>query len=1388
MPFDILEKKHPELIPERIKKYGTEGIPTSVIQQHPEWVQTPMTDPAQRQPVQSLRSLTPLQPVGTQIEASLPKIIPDAKIPKSYNVSALRYNMKGPSDYYNYNQEGVDYETAMKAKAASDAYNAEIEKKYGPESWYYTRKSPKLEAIAAERYKQLRSEFNMTPNYQMGGNVYPVNYVPQAQNGKNKKKKGVQDLLRDVENSVNKSLGNPMQKAHAAAYQLAGKWYNPKTKQWEENDPVDNFRHPMAGRYTSEAIQDKLYNIPILSQMVGLTGSNALGVAHELSTLFHPKDKRGWYDKIRESGEDIFNNAVGATVGSLPISDKRKTNILTKLSNQNMLPDGVSGKGGDMYIKHAMGGFIPQAQEGKKTYSYPLRDKLYPGEDEYFKANPHVRGMAAEDNKVIINPYSGLTDQQKQGIIINESARLAMRNGYERPTFELTPEQKEAFKDYSADEQDQRETIIGRILSGDSSAGNVTPEQKKYAEELQKVLKFQGGGSIPGSPGFTYARTIDPAPSEGPYAKKTMASAQNGEKLNPFTYPKSNYSTNPFLVRDPQFGIFIGGINPTYSTKDFSIGASMVGVGNEHFQKIPADYGIRGSYNPTDSLSINANISKDNIGAGLSYRFQNGGEMKYYQEGLDWKPKTISKNGGWLDQYDEAQDGGEVAQDGWNAAQLKLLKKIKPQNNVVIDTNGVKFDKNGKRVFPNNRALQILADVWERKQKGIPSPQFSNVKVKDERAEAVTKVDNTRTAPKLKVTDLKKLNVRNKTEAELAEIKRKNDEAIIADRKARMADAMKAQDEDVIGNPNWKKVLARETQSTGDKFRIFPNDADSFIDNWLNPFVMMGDMVSGLGAAPYEMERQESMMPLVTGIGAPLLAGALGGIGAKTNKQFINNIFNPVNIVPRSSSAEKYIGNKLKTAIPATSKIKGKIKGKLKKGIEKIQQNNTYKAIDDHMSGLEQGLFSDKRPFFEKFPITKAQKAKVYAAQDKAFEEGNQFIKDWHYGDGIDLHPDIVDKMIELDPNFKLSVFDNTNITNTSGPYANPFAITIDKLISKRRNALKNENITDYAKQYMLENRNKIAGANMITNESLTSRNRGLYHYSPEEIKETVIHEGGHTGEKLGTISHFDANGNYVKGSIPFERIKTYDPNFTSYYFPNPNTDQGKLFQEAMVEPTPHIFDADGNIIKEGDTWEASPGELHSELLPARSNLIDAYVAQGHDRKEIMNMLRADASDAQIDWMIQNKDLNRFFKPTTSPELKRKVIRMLYAGVPAAVGLDALMESEPNESSSGMKRQGGIIKDDRGQWNHPGEITEIGSNQITMQGVPYPVLGISDTGDTKLMKPGKNYKFKGKKVTEFPMAKNGMRQEQKGLQNLDNLLNFTNYNKPQPGGWLNKYN
>jgi hypothetical protein len=102
-------------------------------------------------------------------------------------------------------------------------------------------------------------------------------------------------------------------------------------------------------------------------------------------------------------------------------------------------------------------------------------------------------------------------------------------------------------------------------------------------------------------------------------------------------------------------------------------------------------------------------------------------------------------------------------------------------------------------------------------------------------------------------------------------------------------------------------------------------------------------------------------------------------------------------------------------------------------------------------------------------------------------------------------------------------------------------------------------------------------------------------------------------------------------------------------------------------------------------------------------------------------------------------------------------------------------------------KTGGVIKDNMGQWAHPGKVTEIDSNYITMEGVPYNVVGVSDAGDTKLMKPGKNYKFKGKKVTEYPVAKLGINQlDAQPMKKLNQLLNFTN--NPDKNNWLDKYN
>jgi hypothetical protein len=121
-------------------------------------------------------------------------------------------------------------------------------------------------------------------------------------------------------------------------------------------------------------------------------------------------------------------------------------------------------------------------------YGVGMRPDLYPGEDEYFKKNPHVTGMAAEDDKIIMNPYSTLKDAERQAVMLNEAARIHMRRNFEPPRFTLTPEQLEKLGGYSKDENDIKATIAARILSGDPSAGAATPEQLEYVTRLRKFM------------------------------------------------------------------------------------------------------------------------------------------------------------------------------------------------------------------------------------------------------------------------------------------------------------------------------------------------------------------------------------------------------------------------------------------------------------------------------------------------------------------------------------------------------------------------------------------------------------------------------------------------------------------------------------------------------------------------------------------------------------------------------------------------------------------------------------------------------------------------------------------------------------------------------------
>jgi hypothetical protein len=111
------------------------------------------------------------------------------------------------------------------------------------------------------------------------------------------------------------------------------------------------------------------------------------------------------------------------------------------------------------------------------------------------------------------------------------------------------------------------------------------------------------------------------------------------------------------------------------------------------------------------------------------------------------------------------------------------------------------------------------------------------------------------------------------------------------------------------------------------------------------------------------------------------------------------------------------------------------------------------------------------------------------------------------------------------------------------------------------------------------------------------------------------------------------------------------------------------------------------------------------------------------------------------------------------------------------------------DSKLKQKKKGGVVKDNMGYWNPDnwGKVVEIDSPNITMKGVNQDLIGVSDEGDVQYMTPGNDYTFEGNRVTEYPVAKYGVnQQDEKTVQHLDQLLNFTNKPKAK-NGWLDKY-
>lgn len=139
-----------------------------------------------------------------------------------------------------------------------------------------------------------------------------------------------------------------------------------------------------------------------------------------------------------------------------------------------------------------------------KILGYPI---VEPDEEllKWFKENPQTAGMQWGAGKndsptdtprsIVLNPFSKLSKEQQMAVAKNEAIRHFIDEKQIIPKFNLTPEQEKSFAGTQygkiEDKTPLKQSILARILTGDESAGKITPMQQKWADWVQSQLPQQ---------------------------------------------------------------------------------------------------------------------------------------------------------------------------------------------------------------------------------------------------------------------------------------------------------------------------------------------------------------------------------------------------------------------------------------------------------------------------------------------------------------------------------------------------------------------------------------------------------------------------------------------------------------------------------------------------------------------------------------------------------------------------------------------------------------------------------------------------------------------------------------------------------------------------------
>ena len=605
-------------------------------------------------------------------------------------------------------------------------------------------------------------------------------------------------------------------------------------------------------------------------------------------------------------------------------------------------------------------------------------------------------------------------------------------------------------------------------------------------------------------------------------------------------------------------------------------------------------------------------------------------------------------------------------------------------------------------------------------------------------------------SPGRRLEEIKRMEAAKAAAPITAAAKKQREAQIIADRQARIKASIEAR-----SKPFSAQQLADETQAIGDKFRIFPNDPDSFIDEYLNPGVFIGNMASQLGRVPLDVQRGNYGKAAMS-VGVPLALGAAEAVVAPLLKR---------------------AGNYITTQTPVSNAYK--LNPFAYKGSDAFYYRGVGKeGMED---ALAKGYFRGK-PNVQRvnFPGTNLNAAKSFG---NTTYWSPKISTATEYGQGIIAEvPRDVAKFAQKYSKSPWSQFTNQRIGTDQARFLQKDWLRGYREIPTVYTDVRKMTPSNIGKYVDLST--DVSGGTGVHNLGvypMKRDNRILFKVGFEN-KRNPIFEADYTPEDMVALT------------------KNLDPRFfgKTYKSIGLSPKQAGLFKQAGNRNMQYFtgdrqnYDLTGNVISrvEGRNLEQLAAEDIADIPQSAyqryiDDIVDldnkgvAYDIFGDNfvydpavqRFKLFDLSsKSGASPIQFNpyGLTPSSSGNKTIMQLDKAKLRENLNQKLRGRFLNDINSDDKMGAYSDDDIVNMfnaiydrikntKKTGGAIVDPRGQWAYPGmnTIVPTPTGQITMQGVPYPVYGQDETGYSQMMYPDGEYKFPGQMVYEIPMAQNG---------------------------------